>query len=61
MTVEVIHYTSDQLNAKRAELLQRIGDRAELLEHAEMHMMTPDERDLLHDLEEVEFLLEGAE
>jgi hypothetical protein len=61
MTAEVIRYTPEQLRTKRAALLQRIGDRDQLLQRAELHVMTPDERDLLHELEEVEFLLDGAE
>ncbi len=59
MTVEVISYTRDQLVERRRAILATIsgGDEAELRRRAEDHSITPEERDTLNELEEVDFLL----
>jgi hypothetical protein len=57
MTVEVVTYTRDELLKQRGEILRKIPDLDELRSRAERHAETPDERDLLIDLREVDFLL----
>lgn len=58
MTAEVVQVTREQLEDRHRQIVRRIGgDLTDLRQHAEDHVLTPDERDLLIELEEVEFLL----
>lgn len=57
MTVEVVSLSRGELETHRARLLAEITDPADLRRRAVEHAITPDERDLLIELEEVEFLL----
>jgi hypothetical protein len=57
MTVELVSLTRDELEKRRAELLAGVADPADLRRRAAAHAITPDERDVLIELEEVEFLL----
>lgn len=62
MTAETVHVSREQLERRRQEIISLVpGDIAELRERAEEHVLTPDERDLLLELEGIEFLLhDGA-
>ncbi|MFC5993540.1 hypothetical protein ACFQE5_04830 [Pseudonocardia hispaniensis] len=57
MTVELVPLTREELLARRRAILREVPDLAELHRRADTHAITPDERDLLIELEEVDFLL----
>jgi hypothetical protein len=58
MTVELIEVTPAQLQRQRADILSRLPvPLSELRRRAADHVATPDERELLIELEEVDFLL----
>ena len=57
MTVELVNMTRDELERRRAEVLDRIADVAALRDRAGRDALSPDERDQLVELSEVEFLL----
>jgi hypothetical protein len=57
MTVELIPVSRDELLRRRAAILARIPDLAEFRRRAAEHAITPDERDVLIEREEVDFLL----
>lgn len=57
MTVELVNVTREALLAHRDDLLRQIPDLDDLRRRADEHAVTPDERDLMIELEEVEFLL----
>ncbi|WP_219415487.1 hypothetical protein [Pseudonocardia nigra] len=57
MTAEVVTMSREDLQQRRRELLARIPDERVLRQRAREHAITPDERDVLIELEEVDFLL----
>jgi hypothetical protein len=57
MTAELISVSRDELQQRRRELLQKVADVDDLRRRADEHALTPDERDVLIELEEVDFLL----
>jgi hypothetical protein len=58
MTVELIDVTRHELQRRRAAILARIGTPLdELRRRAADHVATPEEREVLIELEEVDFLL----
>jgi hypothetical protein len=57
MTVDLVTMTKDQLKRRQAEVLAGIDDVDDLKERAERDALSPDERDQLAELSEVEFLL----
>jgi hypothetical protein len=59
MTAEVVHFTRDELEERRRSIIARIadGDLEALRQRAADHVLTPEERDLLLELREVDFLL----
>ena len=57
----IIELSTAELRERRDEILRRLdGDISDLRARASRHEVTPDGRDLLLELEEVEFLL-GAD
>ena len=57
MTVDLVTMTKDELKGRRAEVLAGIEDLDSLRDRAERDAISPDERDQLAELSEVEFLL----
>jgi len=58
MAPNVLTVTRDELLAKREQLLARTGlTREQLQERADSYSLTPDEWDLLTELEHIDFLL----
>jgi hypothetical protein len=57
MTAELITMSREDLQRRREAILARIPDVAALRRRATDHAITPDERDVLIELEEVDFLL----
>ena len=57
----IIAVSTAELRKRRADIVRRLGgDLDELRARSDKHAVTPDERDLLLELEEVDFLL-GAD
>lgn len=58
MTVELIDVTRAELQSRRDAILSRLDTPLEVLQQrAADHVATPDEREVLIELEEVDFLL----
>jgi len=57
MTAELVQVSRDELRARRREILDRMTDVEDIRRRARADLVTPDERDLLLELEEVDFLL----
>jgi hypothetical protein len=57
MTAELVQVSRDELRARRREILDRMTDVDDIRRRARADLVTPDERDLLLELEEVDFLL----
>jgi hypothetical protein len=57
MTAELVQVSRDELRARRREILDQMTDVDDIRWRARADMVTPDERDLLLELEEVDFLL----
>lgn len=58
MTAELYEVTRDQLTERRRAALARLDiPERELRERAAEHVLTPEERDTLTELEEIDFLL----
>lgn len=60
MTAELHEVTRPQLAARRCAALTRLGmPESELRRRAAEHVLTPEEREVLIELEEIDFLLGG--
>jgi hypothetical protein len=57
MTAELITVSREELQQRRMAILARVPDVDALRQRAVDHAITPDERDVLIELEEVDFLL----
>ena len=57
MTAELVQVTRDELRARRRQILNQMADVEDIRRRARADLVTPDERDLLLELEEVDFLL----
>lgn len=58
MTAELYEVTREQLMRQRSEALTRLGiPERDLHQRAAEHVLTPEERDTLTELEEIDFLL----
>ena len=58
MTAELYEVTRGQLEQRRRGVLARLGiSERELRQRAVEHVLTPEERDTLAELEEIDFLL----
>lgn len=57
MTAELVQVSHESLLAHRRTILEQVPDVADLRRRSHSGRVTPDERDLMLDLEEVDFLL----
>lgn len=58
MTAELHEVTREQLEERRRAALARLGiSERDLRQRAVEHVLTPEERDVLTELEEIDFLL----
>jgi hypothetical protein len=61
MAAKLIEFTRDQLISRRHEIVSQLGDVRPVGEGAAQNVMTPDERELMIELGEVDFLLGDGE